>query len=269
MRAKSFIINIDTRLVVSLYFLVVEMLLTIQLTEIIRQVYGPMPKLFCHIKAIARPMYITQALLYLDAMAITRYIFIFVLKNPAAFNDTFWIRFVNIWIKSVSVIGNFVWSFKAKHEVLNYYICSGEDPTEVFKIPLKSYGFVETASFLIHLFVLIKIQYFKTRSKQQLALTRSCFIKSQYLDEINALSLETFVVNTISVASFAMLFGSTVAMGMIKPNELANYKNFIHVHYLVSLSLPGLIYIIIYYFHHKEMRTFVWNNHPMLSFLRK
>jgi len=245
------------------------MLLTIQLTEVFRQVYGPMPKLFCYIKAIARPTFVTQALLYMDAMAITRYVFIFVLKNLAVFKDTFWIRFVNIWITSVSIIGNSVWSFQAEHEALNYYICSGEDPTEDFKIPLKVYGIVETASFLIHLFVLIRIQYFKTKSKPQLALTHSCFIKSQYLEEINALSLKTFLVNTCGSVNFAILFGSSMAMGMIKPNELANYKNFIHVHYLVLLSLPVLIHFIIHYIQHVEMTTFVYKNHPMLSFLRK
>jgi hypothetical protein len=257
------------RLVVFLCYALVEMFLTIQLTEIIRQCYRPMPKLYCHIKAIARPMYITQLLLYLDAMAISRYLFIFVLKNPAAFPDNFWIRYVNIWIKSACFIGNNVWSYMAEHEVLNYYICSGEDPTEDFKRPLKSYGFVETVSILIYLFVFVRIQVFKHTRKSQLAVTHSCFIKSQYLEEINALSLKTFLVNVAGLAIFVMLLGSTMVMNRIKPNELQNHKTFIHVHYLVSLSLPSLVYLIIYYIQHEEIGTFVWNNHPLVSRLFK
>lgn len=252
------------RLAVSLCYIVVEIFVIIQLTEAIRHIYGPMPKLFCHIKAVARPVYITQSLLYLDAITVTRYLFIFVLRNPAAFPDDFWIMFVNVWIRSACIIGNTAWALKNEHEVLNYYICTGEDPTEVFKNPLKVYGFVEAGSFLIHLFVFIRIQIFKHKRKNELAITQGCISKSQYLEEINALSLGAFLVNVFSITVFVLLFVSTMAMNRIKPSELEHYKSFIHVHYLVSLSLPGFLYIMIYYFQHFEMITFLWNNHPML-----
>jgi len=252
-------------LVVSFCFVISEMFITIQLTEIIRQSFGPMPKLFCHIKAIARPVYISQSLLFLDAMAISRYLFIFVLKNPAAFNDRFWIMFLNIWIKLISIIGNTVWSLKADHEVLNYYICTGEDPTESFQNPLKSYGFVEIGSILVHLFVCIRIQVYKHNNKKQLlAVTQGGILKSQFLERVKALSLMTFMQNAIGIAIMVMLLASTMAMGRIEPHKLENHKNFIHIHYLVSLSVPSLVYLTLYYIQHKEMRTFLWNNIPIL-----
>jgi hypothetical protein len=47
------------------------------------------------------------SILILDAMASLRYLLIFKLKNPAAFNDDFWAFFINIWITGANPIKHF------------------------------------------------------------------------------------------------------------------------------------------------------------------
>ena len=248
------------RLASSLCFVLAEMFITIQFTEIIREMFGPMSKVFCTMKSIARPMYISQSLLYLDAMAITKYLFIFVLKNPAAFKEDFWIIIINIWIKSASLIGNLVWWFKAEREALNYYICTGQDPTVDFKKPLKVYGFVEIASFVIHLFIFIRINLYKRSIMANQINVQSCLFKSQFLERINALSLKTLVVNAVGISFLALLMINTLFMSMINPGDLTDYKNFVHIHYLISIPAPILIYLVTYYIHHREIRTFIYNH---------
>ena len=112
----------------------------IQTTEIIRFGIGPLPEWFCFLKTLLRNAYVTQVFLYFDTIALTRYLFIFWLKNPAAFHSDFWILFLNIWIRGASLIFNGVWSIKSEHQIIHFYVCSGIDPTEDFKKPLKLYS---------------------------------------------------------------------------------------------------------------------------------
>ena len=88
----------------SICWLFIEYLLTIQSTEAIRFIWGPMPEVFCFWKVILCAAYITQIYLYSNTIAITRYLFIFWLKNPAVFPSEFWYVFLNIWIKAISII---------------------------------------------------------------------------------------------------------------------------------------------------------------------
>ena len=67
-----------------------------------------------------------QILLILDCIIITRYFFIFWLKNPAAFNDDFWSFFLNIWIVGFPVISQFILNMASTKKILFYYICVGK-----------------------------------------------------------------------------------------------------------------------------------------------
>ena len=55
----------------------------------------------------------TQIFLFFDCIALTRYIYIFWLKNPAAFKDDFWCRVAVPWIKAFSFLITGVWYFLA------------------------------------------------------------------------------------------------------------------------------------------------------------
>ena len=66
-----------------------------------------------------------------------RYMYIFHLKNPAAFNDDFWYLFIKIWVNGFSVLVQFAWQFRAPRQPLGFYICSGTDLREPFKIRLR------------------------------------------------------------------------------------------------------------------------------------
>ena len=111
------------RLYESFRIVVLEMILVLQLTEIFRFMYGPMPRIFCFLKTLARTSYTFQILFYLDAIAITRYVLIFCLKNPVAFQDEFWNMFFGIWIRLTSWLLSIVWSFPTDRQLINYYVC--------------------------------------------------------------------------------------------------------------------------------------------------
>ena len=116
------------------------------------------------------------------ALVFGRYLFIFWLKNPAAFHNEFWITFFNIWSKGSSLIFNCIWCFLAEHLMVNYYVCSGVNPTEDFKKPLKQYASIEMASVLINLFVYARIKLFKLTDKNRHQITNKYLKKVIKMD---------------------------------------------------------------------------------------
>ena len=85
----------------------------IQFPEVLRLVYGPLSTGFCFFSTIIRAACIMEMFLFYNCIAMTRCIYIFYLKNPAAFNDDFWYRFLSIWIRGCSLFVCGVWYYLA------------------------------------------------------------------------------------------------------------------------------------------------------------
>jgi hypothetical protein len=64
-------------------------------------------------------------MLFSDAIIVTKYVSIFLLKNPFGFQDEFWSFFVNIWIVSFSFIAQFVLDFLPGSRGIGFHLCSG------------------------------------------------------------------------------------------------------------------------------------------------
>jgi len=84
----------------------------IQLFEIPRFFFGPKPAAFCLFQLVLKNAFKLQIFLLLDASILTRYIYIFWLKNPSAVNEGFWNVFINIWIGGASLISSGVLNFR-------------------------------------------------------------------------------------------------------------------------------------------------------------
>jgi hypothetical protein len=77
-------------------------------SDIVRYIFGPLPKAFCFVLVIAKNSVKTQTVLLYDAIIVTKYVFIFWLKNPAGVDDDFWCRFLTLWVVGFSHLLNFV-----------------------------------------------------------------------------------------------------------------------------------------------------------------
>ncbi len=80
----------------------------ILLSDIIRNLFGPMPTLFCFFQMVFKNAALSQGLFFLDAITIARYLLIFWTKNPCFVKDDFWSNFISIWIYFFSFIANFI-----------------------------------------------------------------------------------------------------------------------------------------------------------------
>ena len=232
----------------------------IQITETIRFGIGPLPEWFCFLKTILRNAYVTQVFLYFDTIALTRYLFIFWLKNPAAFNSDFWILFLNIWIRGASLIFNGVWSIKSEHQMISFYVCSGIDPTEDFKVPLKLYAGIELGSIVINVFVWIKVQMYKRRStKTNVTDRRHLNWKKVFLTEFHYESVANFTTSLANLLIIFFLALSVVYLSSVKPNEMQYYQKALYLQYLVAPCFASILFVAVYYLRHKLLRQGVFS----------
>ena len=61
-----------------------------QSLNILRYFIGPLPNLVCFVKTVLVQSVLIQILIFADGIVVARYLYIFVLKNPFAFQDDFW-----------------------------------------------------------------------------------------------------------------------------------------------------------------------------------
>ena len=92
---RRFFIN---KMVSSVCWSVVALLILVQVPEIVFHFYLPFPELYCLFYIVCRNATVMQVILFLDAIVIFKYISIFWLKNPLNFKDDLWCLFINAWV---------------------------------------------------------------------------------------------------------------------------------------------------------------------------
>ena len=93
-RGSDFKQTIINRLFSICWFYVIAWLLFPQHVEILRYLFGPLNKLICHASVFSTFFLTINLIVVLDFIVVLRYVFIFVLRNPAGFQDEFWTWFI-------------------------------------------------------------------------------------------------------------------------------------------------------------------------------
>ncbi len=230
----------------------------ILLTDTIRFITGPMNAKYCFVKTIWRSSYVTSALLYFDLIALTRYLFIFHLKNPSSFKEDFWIVFVNAWVRGASIIFNVAWFYQAEHQIINYYLCSGIDPTEDFKKPLKLYSTTELGSVLINLLVYVRIKYYKKSHQENAQAGRSVHLKKLFLTDDFKNSIPSLATNLFHLTSLCILVCGSMYLSKVSVSELKDYRNSIFFFYLIGTPLAFAASLSAYFIRNKPLRNASW-----------
>ena len=204
------------------------------------------------VQAILRSSITSDLLLYFDAIIIVRYLYIFVLDNPAAFRDEFWYRFVNLWIKTFGIIFQSSWHILAPRQPIGFYICCGRDPSSDNVSSTKVFGGIELVSLLLHIFVYVKIRRYK-RKVSVGPETRNLFRKGLVLVDIESNTLATFAINLFSISALCLTAINVVVSNRLDPKTLNEYPNhfFIYYAFLISPTVFSAITVSLYYFSNK------------------
>ena len=217
----------------------IKFMLLVQTIEIVRFLYGPLPQFVCYGQLFIRYSTIYNAMIYMDARILTRYIFIFWLKNPGAFKDDFWILFSTIWIQSFSLLFELVRQILNEKLASGYYICLGIDSTHV-KGSTRGLGVILQVTTFLHVVIYLRIIIYKMKSMtlpQKSPISSK--IKRLFLDEAEKESLTTFGSHIFLISLFGIIALLLIKSNNVSPTDLNTYPYNLIIYYK-SLVAPTL-----------------------------
>jgi hypothetical protein len=134
----------------------------VQIIEILRFIYGPLPQIICAIQNILRFSCAISIILNADAVLVANYAYIFWLKNPAAFQDDFWCNFISIFIYCISLLYMGALHILDEFHTQNCLICLGKLATnDLQSVTMKGVEYILIASVLLHFVLRLRIYNYK------------------------------------------------------------------------------------------------------------
>ena len=204
-----------------------------------------------------------QIIFLLDVIAISRYFFIFVLENPAAFHDEFWTCFFFFLSFTFASVSQIVLYWLPGKDFPSIWICSGTDPTSSAGMPYKgTLGnlIFKILSGILHIAVAVKIKLYKLKIEK---------IKEKYHPRSKMfwlMSAETdSAVDIIESLTAAILLGLAVSLHNPRKEialELLNqYPDCLGEHFytLIRPPLTGILIVSSKLISDKRLRTFLSN----------
>jgi len=222
--------------------------------DIVRYVVGPLPGYVCFLAVIARNVIRTQILLLYDAVLVTRYVFIFWIKNPGGVDDDFWCLFLSIMVIGLSTIMNFVIYTLPVKRPMFYFVCADTDPHLDLAKSNKPVAIEEILSVLLLIFIKLRISLHKR--KTQPTESTNVFHRSFVLAIIEKQNIADFTSNFIGLSSLVGFALLALKFNSMTINEINQFPHFLLL-YLFQLVYPflmGLTLLFVLYKRCKIMR---------------
>ena len=216
-----------------------------------------MPVIVCRFNYFLKLTLTVQGLMFMNSIIISRYIFIFWLKNPAALKDDFWSLIVNIWVVLFSFISQIVFDVMLGLDSIHIHICTGLSPPllDSSKIPYNVFNaYFVPISLLVHILLMTKIKIFKNKMKNVKDIhPRS---KLACLILMDKKSLVDLTSNILTVICVAMAAYSPLAVRYSGVTDFNEYPFYLIEYYYRMIRPPLFVnlVVIIFYIRHDELR---------------
>ena len=202
-----------------------------------------------------------QAMFLLDAIVITKYIFVFVLKNPVAIQEGYFLTFINISTFIISFISQCVYMWFPGRNPMVFYICIRRFP--ISQIPLDTPIKPNLPLLAVMAFTILShiIAGFKLRKAKKAVVPISTNQNHQnQITLLNVFKDKQLLANfTSNIISIGLLMFSSFLVNVINrmtPQELNRRPNIMLVFFWL-LFLPMILSyatISIYYSRHKDLQ---------------
>lgn len=204
--------------------------------ELLRYIVGPLPGIVCFCHLWLKNVVFSNGILIYDGIILTNYIFIFWLKNPAAFRDDFWNIFINSWIICFSFVTQLIFMWTPGNQPLNFFLCTGTYPN--VNNPKKiNYVLViaQVLSVTLHIVLSLKIQRHKRKISDQLS--GHSLTKAKFLSDIEKGALINFALNFMNVVLLGLSGIVISEANNLNPIEVNIYPNYLYM-YICHLVAP-------------------------------
>ena len=222
---------------------------TVQMTSVIRHIYGPLNNDLCLVTLFTRRTLVTNILLLLNAISALRYLFIFKLKNVSAFPDDFWFRFVSRWIICFSILLQSVNAFLPGQKPIFTKICAGHPPEQSPGVPSSMYG-VEIPTAFLQILVLTRIKLYKRRNRGN---------EVNHVNDLDNKSIMSTASSMLLIILVFTAFGISIAGSVMPPQKLIVFPFSVLFHYsgLLFPCLLTLIFVSFLYAKNPHMKSCV------------
>jgi len=220
--------------------------------------FGPWPKWLCYFLGFFRLVIKTNFLMFLNAIIISKYVFIFWRKNPGSLKDDFWSVFIFLWTLGFSCIFNFVRTIQPHLHLIFDYICQDLDPSSDVQLGYNTNTQNESLiSLLLHVIIFVRIQIFRNTKVHSIQPgTQNGCPTNQYFQNIEKITLADFLTNFL----LALWIGNLAFLQYkIRQLTLTEVNMFPYSFYLFGFqyyanSFSGLIISLVYFCRHPHLR---------------
>jgi len=221
----------------------------VQIPDVLVFCYGPLPETVCNILALMRSSIVGFFVIMLDVTAILKLIFIFVLQNPAAFNDDFWWTFLTIGISLGTMIGSYVDLTITRFMSMGNYICTGGYP---YKIDYPKMGpfLLNLISIVLQIYAKVQIYFYRKKIENKTMLTRgaqplntSYVIHSRNVHpKVDLNKYFSTLVRVLILTALLISFFIYLKANQLTYEELRSLDNNFYV-YMRNFFVPNIIII--------------------------
>ena len=217
----------------------------IEAFDVAALVTGPWPEWACGFNLGLRTGVKNQLLILSNFLILTRYLFIFHLKNPAAVAEKFWVRLILAWTIVVNVITSLAFVILSKRKPIIFYVCSDTNPDQDSN--LGSNVYLEMFSFFFHLLLNARIKLFKNSARAQNIFS---------VDERRMTNLSMNIFGILVLGAFVCL---NVTLSSLKPAEASSspVNIFICISNYIGPACLGIIISAFYYTKNRDLRISV------------
>ena len=156
----------------------------------------------------------------------------------------------------ISFITQFLRAFIAGNQLLEYNICTAEDPGYILSLPPFGRGYIEMFSTALHIFTHVRITIYKVGKSHQFGPdNRAKFMKNLAIKDIESRSLTHFTINfccLLALASGAL----AITLLQVKSCDdlLDTYKSFVIIfNYVLFPNIIVSIGFVMYFLRKKAI----------------
>ncbi len=126
--------------------------------------------------------------------------------------------------------------FLLYNQPLEFYVCTGQDPTEMLNNPSRSFGIVKFVSAVLNILLYSRIYFHKRKMKKNNTLQTQqqvCFSMDHILKEIEKQSLTTFANSVVKITYLALSDFIEFKLNSLNLKKLDNFQT---IYFIITES---------------------------------
>jgi len=219
----------------------------IDVLNILNYFFGPLKYSTCFFLYVFRNIVKSNLLFYFNCVAISRYIFIFWMKNPTSIDENFWATVISLSSVLLSCVLNVAASLLPQRHSIFLYICSDSDPTpDLSRNKLMLFQLEVAVAAVVQLVVFLRIRFYK----------RGGSLPQSKDEDISSFNYKSFTV-TITILSwlacYCFLQVKVNSLTMTEVNTFPNYI-FMYLYQLFAMEFTHLAILAVSVLYNKDLR---------------